>query len=86
LDKVQSINGKSIITDILQVDAEFLKNIVLSLKEQHEDVTVALGSVFEEKPYLCLYIPESRVQAESLDAGFIIREAAREIQGGGGGQ
>ena len=45
-----------------------------------------MGGVFEEKPTLCVMLPQSLVDEKKIDAGAIIRSAAKEIQGGGGGQ
>ncbi|MBR6272891.1 MAG: hypothetical protein IKR29_04875, partial [Bacteroidales bacterium] len=52
----------------------------------NEGTIAILGAVAEGKPSLCLLLPEAFADAKGLDATKLIREVAKEIQGGGGGQ
>jgi alanyl-tRNA synthetase len=45
-----------------------------------------LGSAISEKPSITVMIAENLVAEKGLNAGTIVREAAKEMQGGGGGQ
>ena len=47
---------------------------------------ILFGAEINEKPQLMLTISQELVEEKSLHAGNIIRELAREIKGGGGGQ
>ena len=47
---------------------------------------VVIGSVFESKPLLTVAISEDLVKNNGMNAGKLVREAAKLIQGGGGGQ
>lgn len=56
-----------------------------ALKDIDNDAVAILGGVTDNKPAICLLLPQSLVDA-SFDATAMIREVAKEIQGGGGGQ
>ena len=66
--------------------ADAVKNIAFQLKGQFtENLFVVIGSVFDNKPLLTVTMSEDQVKA-GLNAGQLVREAAKLIQGGGGGQ
>ena len=66
--------------------ADAVKNIVFQLKGQFSDNLLAvIGSVYDGKPLLTVAVSEDLVQ-NGLNAGKLVREAAKLIQGGGGGQ
>ncbi len=79
-------DGCKFITDTLCCPGDQLRNIALLLKQMDSNVVAILGSVVEGKPSLCLMLPEAFADAKDLDATKLIREVAKEIQGGGGGQ
>ncbi len=79
-------DGCKFISDTLCCPGDQLRNIALLLKQMDESVVAILGSVTEGKPSLCLLLPEALANAKDLDATKLIREVAKEIQGGGGGQ
>ncbi|PWJ58330.1 alanyl-tRNA synthetase [Dyadobacter jejuensis] len=66
--------------------ADALKQLSFELKDQIENLIVVLGAVINDKPQLSVYIAESLVKEANLHAGKIVKELAREIKGGGGGQ
>ncbi|MCQ2308725.1 MAG: alanine--tRNA ligase [Bacteroidales bacterium] len=70
----------------LNVDMNQMRNVAMALKDVDSEVVAVMGGVFEEKPTLCVMLPQSLVDEKKIDAGAIIRSAAKEIQGGGGGQ
>ncbi len=63
------------------------KDIAFALKALHpeEDMAFLVGSVEGPKATLTLLLSDSLVQ-KGLNAGNLVREAAKYIQGGGGGQ
>ena len=79
-------SGCQLIVDTLNVTGDQLRNIALTLKQINENTLAVLGSINEGKPSLCLLLPEAYADSKGLDATKIIREVAKEIQGGGGGQ
>jgi alanyl-tRNA synthetase len=67
-------------------NAEQLKNLSFQLKTEVENLFCVLGCVLNEKPMLSVIISDNLVKEKGLNAGNIIKELAKEIKGGGGGQ
>ena len=86
LSKAVEHDGCKLIVERLSVTGDQLRNIAMLLKQMDENALAILGSVNEGKPSLCLLLPASYAEAKGLDATKLIREVAKEIQGGGGGQ
>lgn len=85
--KVLAENGINIIADQVDVDnAAMLKDLAFQLKNEVENLYLVLGADIDGKPNLAVMISENLVADKGLNAGQIVREAGREIQGGGGGQ
>ena len=85
-EKAIDHEGFKLIMDTLPCSGDQLRNIALLLKQMNESTIAILGSVTDGKPSLCLLLPEAFADAKGLDATKLIREVAKEIQGGGGGQ
>ena len=83
-EKASDHEGYKLIVDNLSCTGDQLRNIALMLKQKNENTIAILGAVSEGKPALCLLLPESFADAKGLDATKLIREVAKEIQGGGG--
>jgi alanyl-tRNA synthetase len=84
--KATDHEGYKLIMEQLSVTGDQLRNIALTLKQMNDGTIAILGAVAEGKPSLCLLLPEAFADAKGLDATKLIREVAKEIQGGGGGQ
>lgn len=72
-----------------QVDlpsAESLKQLSFMIKDQVDDLVLVLGTNINGKPSLSVMVSENIIESKGLNAINIIRELAKEIQGGGGGQ
>jgi len=67
-------------------NAEQLKNLSFQLKTEVENLFCVLGCLLNEKPMLSVIISDNLVKEKGLHAGNIIKELAKEIKGGGGGQ
>ena len=63
-----------------------LKNICFELKNQVENLFLVLAANISDKPQIAVMISDSLVKSKDLNAGKIVRELAKEIKGGGGGQ
>ncbi len=86
LGSAKEIGGVKVIKAVLPVPPETVKNIAFQLKGQiPQNLFVVIGSVYENKPLLTVTMSDDIV-ASGLNAGKLVREAARLIQGGGGGQ
>ena len=74
---------------IKQVDldsAESLKNITFQMNNEFQDLFLVLGRIIDGKPLLSVSLGEKPMKTYELHAGKIIKEIAKEINGGGGGQ
>ena len=78
--------GRKLIVAKVEADVNQMRTIATSVKELDAEAILIMGGIFEAKPALCVMIPQSLVDERKWDAGTMIREAAKEIQGGGGGQ
>ncbi|HDR50630.1 MAG TPA: alanine--tRNA ligase [Mariniphaga anaerophila] len=85
--KILTENGANIITDQVDVDnAAMIKDLAFQLKNEVDNLFLVLGADIDGKPNLTVMISEKLVNEKGLHAGKIVREAGREIKGGGGGQ
>ena len=86
VEKAKEMNGVKVISGILPLDAQSVKDIVFQLRNQFpENLLVAIGCAENDKPTLTVSLSDDIV-AGGKSAGQIVREAAKLIQGGGGGQ
>lgn len=86
LTKVKAVNGINLIVEQVDLPGDSVKNISFELKNQIDNLVCLIGSNVDGKPSLSLIIAENLVAEKSLNATNIIRDLAKEIQGGGGGQ
>ena len=85
--KAQNINGVNFIAEKVALpNADAVKNLAYQLKDIVSDLFLVLAADFEGKPNITVMISENLVKDKGLNAGNIVRELAKEIQGGGGGQ
>ncbi len=87
LNKVHTVNGINLIAEKIELNnADAIKNISFELKNQLPGSMICLGAEVEGKAHLSIIISDNLVKEKNLNASSMIREAAKEIQGGGGGQ
>ena len=87
LEKAREVNGVKVVSAVLPMEAAAAKDLVFKLRQAVPDnLVVALGTVAHEKPLLSVMLSDNLVAERQLNAGKIVREAAKLIQGGGGGQ
>ena len=79
-------NGMHIFKGILPLPADAIKDIAFQLRAEQENALVVIGSIFDNKPMLTAAASDSLVKEQGVHVGKAIREAAKLIQGGGGGQ
>ncbi len=79
-------DGIKILSAVLPIDAQNAKDMAFQLRQQFpEKMVVAIGCVSQGKPSLTVALSDDLVK-EGKNAGQIVREAGKLIQGGGGGQ
>ncbi len=85
--KAQSISGVNFIAEKVNLpNADAIKNLAYQLKDIVADLFLVLAADIDGKPNLTVMISENLVKEKGLNAGSIVRELAKEIKGGGGGQ
>ena len=85
--QVQQINGINFLAQKVNLpNAEAVKTLAYSLKDIISDLFLVLAAEIDGKPNLTVMISDNLVKDKGLHAGNIIRELAKEIEGGGGGQ
>lgn len=86
LEKASEINGITVVELRGPRLPEVVKNVAFGVKAASPEHTVFIGATQNGgKPLLTLMISDDLVK-EGYNAGKIVREAAKKIQGGGGGQ
>ena len=86
LNGVKEINGVKFISGKVDLEPASVKDIAYQLKGQLEDLFLVLGTESGGKATLTIMISEQLVKDRGYHAGNMIREIAKEISGGGGGQ
>lgn len=87
VEKVQNMNGINVVKAVLPVEPSSAKDIVFKVREAiPEKLVCVLGSVYDNRPLLSVMLSDDMVKDHAMNAGKIIREAAKLIKGGGGGQ
>jgi alanyl-tRNA synthetase len=87
LGKVAQVNGIPMLFAKLSLpNADAAKQLCFQLKQSLSNPVVVLAYLAEEKPGLAIYIDDQWVADKGWNASQMIRDCAKEIQGGGGGQ
>jgi len=87
LSKMQVVDGVNLIAQKISLnDSGAIKDLAFQLKGQVDNLFLVLGAEVNGKPNLTIVVSEGLANAKDLHAGNIIREAAKEMRGGGGGQ
>jgi alanyl-tRNA synthetase len=85
--QMQTIDGVNFIAAIVELPtADAVKTLAYAVKGSVQNLFLVLGAVIDGKPQLTVAIDDELVKAKGYNAGQVIRELAKEIQGGGGGQ
>ncbi|GAB4281323.1 MAG: alanine--tRNA ligase [Marinilabiliales bacterium] len=86
-NKITRKDNINIISSILEVDnPNIIKDLAFQLKSEVENMFLVIGAKVNDKAHLTIMISDNLVKEKNLHAGNIIREAAKLINGGGGGQ
>lgn len=87
LQQIQEVNGVNVLAQKIDLgDSAAIKDLAFQLKGQVDNLFLVLGAEVKGKPNLTIAISENLAKEKELHAGNIIREAAKEMRGGGGGQ
>ncbi len=87
-DDADEINGVKVMSKRVEpILAPVLKDFAFKLRKMHGgDMVAILGADVKGKPQLSIILSDNLVKEKNLNASEIVREAAKYMQGGGGGQ
>jgi len=86
IDQIEALNGVNFLATSIEMDAGTIKNMAFELGEQVSNLFFINGSKSDGKALLTIYISKNLTEEKKLNAGTIVRELGKHIQGGGGGQ
>ena len=86
-NKIKPINGLNMIVEKVEVDSvNNLKDLAFLMKNSVDNLVLVLATEINQKPNIAVLIADNLVADKQLHAGNLVRELAKEINGGGGGQ
>jgi alanyl-tRNA synthetase len=85
-EKFTEKNGMNVLIDQVDLDANAIKDICFQLKSEIPNAFILLANVQGGKPTISLALSDSLVNDKKWNAGQLVREWAKAIKGGGGGQ
>jgi alanyl-tRNA synthetase len=84
---IRIINGINLIAQQVELpNTDAVKSLAYAVKDLVNDLFLVLACEIDGKPSLTVMVSENLIKERNLNAGSIVRELAKEIQGGGGGQ
>lgn len=84
--ELTEINGVKFLAKKIDLDASGIKDVCFELGSQYNNLFLLFGAENDGKALLSCYISKELVAKKELNAGTIVRELGKYIQGGGGGQ
>lgn len=84
--ELQEINGIKFLAKQVDLNPEGAKDLAYELGNLGDNLFLVLATADENKPMLTCYISKELVASHNLNAGQVVRELGKYIQGGGGGQ
>ncbi|MFC4720704.1 alanine--tRNA ligase [Geojedonia litorea] len=84
--ELQDINGIKFLAKELDLDASGIKDLCFELGSQFDNLFLLFAASSDGKALLSCYISKELVESKGLNAGQIVRDLGKYIQGGGGGQ
>ncbi|RAR47577.1 alanine--tRNA ligase [Flavobacterium lacus] len=84
--KLQEINGIKFLAKQVDLNPEGAKDLAYELGNLGNNLFLVLATAEDNKPMLTCYISKELVASHNLNAGQVVRELGKYIQGGGGGQ
>ncbi|WP_435413679.1 alanine--tRNA ligase [Psychroserpens mesophilus] len=85
-NEIAEINGIQFLAKKIDLDASGIKDLCFELGSQFDNLFLLFGTENDGKALLSCYISKELVASKDLNAGTIVRDLGKHIQGGGGGQ
>lgn len=86
INEIQIIEGVNFLAKKIDLDASGIKDISFEIGNNYDNLFLLFGSEVNGKAFLSCYISKELVKSKELNAGQIVRELGKYIEGGGGGQ
>ena len=87
VEKAREVNGVKVVTSVIPMSPAAAKDLAFKVRAAVEgSLLCVIGSHDSDKPQLSIMMSDDMVSDHGLNAGQMVREAAKLIQGGGGGQ
>ena len=87
VEKACEVNGVKLVSAVMPLEPAAAKDLAFKIRAAVEgSLLCVLGTKYQDKPQLTIMMSDDMVSDHSLNAGQMVREAAKLIQGGGGGQ
>jgi len=83
---IKEYNGINLLSDIIELDGNSIKDILFQLKAETNNFIGIIGGIDNDKCTLSIIASDNIIKEKKIHAGDIIREVSKNIQGGGGGQ
>lgn len=84
--KASESNGIKVMQFVGKANADAMKNVAFQIKAETTDSFVFVAGIIDDNKCTLMLMLSDDLVKEGLDAGKIVKEAAKHIQGGGGGQ
>ena len=87
VEKARDVNGVKVVKIVLPIEPQSAKDLAFKVRAAIQGpLLCVIGSRHQDKPLLTIMLSDDMVSDHQLNAGQMVREAAKLIQGGGGGQ
>ena len=84
--ELETVNGVQFLAKQIDLDASGIKDLSFEMGQNQDNLFLLFGTEQNGKALLSCYISKELVASKNLNAGTIVRELGKHIQGGGGGQ
>lgn len=85
--RIQAIHGTYVLIEKVSVPhIEALKQVAFELKGTYKPLFVVLAATIDQRPYIAVLLSEDLLSSTDLNAHEVVKELAKPIRGGGGGQ
>lgn len=85
-NEIQQVNGVYFLAAEVELEVNLIKDLAYQLKGEYDKLFLVLANKNVDKANISVMISEQLVEEKKLHAGNIVKELAKEINGGGGGQ
>ncbi len=86
MHEFETVNGVDFLAKTIDLDANGAKDLAYEMGQNKDNLFLVFGTITDDKPMLTCYISKELVENQKLNAGQVVRELGKHIQGGGGGQ